>query len=81
MIVMKKEILQLVLFISGWILITFKRLNPGHSAVVNCYPVFDDKIIDKATSSKEKAEIKLVSGSIVKNEEFYFEMKGRNDYV
>lgn len=58
-----------------------KRLDQGQSAVVCCYPVFDDKIVEKTTSSTEKTEIRLVSGSISKEEDFSFEMKGRNDIV
>ena len=60
---------------------TIKRLNPGQSAVVCCYPVFDDKIVDKTTSSREKTEIRLTAGSFTREEEFAFEMKGRNDFV
>ena len=58
-----------------------KRLNPGQSAVVSCYPSFNDNIVEKTTSSKEKAEIKITNKSFEKKEEFGFEMKGRNDFV
>lgn len=34
-------------------------LNPGQSVVVACYPVFNDDIVNKTTSSKEKRKLNL----------------------
>ncbi len=60
---------------------TVKRLNPGQSAVVCCYPVFNDDIVDKTTSSRETAEIRITAGEIEKTERFPFDMKGRSEFV
>ncbi len=37
-------------------------LLPGQSAVVTCFPVFNQSITEKKTSSKEKAEIRFFYG-------------------
>lgn len=57
------------------------RLNPGQSAVITCYPVFDDDIVEKTTSSRETAEIRINAGEIEKEEKFALEMKGRSEFV
>ncbi|MBK7969494.1 MAG: hypothetical protein IPK08_11405 [Bacteroidetes bacterium] len=56
-------------------------LNPGQSVVVACYPVFNDDIVNKTTSSKEKTKIKLATSGGDREEEFGFEMKGRNEFL
>ncbi len=62
-----------------------KSLAPGQSTVVTCYPKFKDDIVSKNSSSKEKTDIKIEYGGLLgKNtleEEFAFEMTGRNDMV
>lgn len=58
-----------------------KRLNPGQSAVVSCYPVFNDDIVEKTTSSRETAEIRIISEGIEIEEKFAFDMKGRSEFV
>jgi hypothetical protein len=37
----------------------FPIILPGQSVVVNCYPSFPEKIVDKTTSSKEQVNIKI----------------------
>lgn len=56
-------------------------LNPGQSMVIACYPVFNDDVVNKTTSSKEKAKIVLTSSGGDREEEFGFEMKGRNEFL
>jgi hypothetical protein len=56
-------------------------INPGQSVVVTCYPTFKDDVVNKTTSSKEKTKIKIVTDGGEKEEEFAFEMKGRNEFV
>lgn len=60
---------------------TIKRILPGQSVVVSCFPAFDDKIVEKMTSSQEVVEIKLSSGMYRKEESFAIEIKGRSDFV
>jgi hypothetical protein len=55
---------------------------PGESVVVNCYPEFTDKIIDKTTSSNEKVDIKIKGSNFSEvDEDFGIEMKGRNEFL
>jgi hypothetical protein len=55
---------------------------PGESVVVNCYPSFPDKIVEKNTSSKEIVNIKVkgTNFSDIENE-FPIEIKGRNEFM
>jgi hypothetical protein len=60
----------------------FPVLLPGQSVVVNCYPSFDQKIVEKTTSSKEKVNIKISGSNIEqKDESFGIEIKGRNEFM
>ncbi|MBK9401413.1 MAG: hypothetical protein IPN36_11315 [Bacteroidetes bacterium] len=56
-------------------------INPGQSIVIACYPAFKDNIIEKTTSSKEKAKITISSSGGDQEQEFGFEMKGRNEFL
>lgn len=57
-------------------------LLPGQSIVVNCFPSFDQKIVEKTTASKEKVHIKVEGLNIDDIEEsFGIEIKGRNELV
>ncbi|HKR03400.1 MAG TPA: hypothetical protein VJY62_02090 [Bacteroidia bacterium] len=56
-------------------------INPGQSVVIACYPTFKDDIVNKTTSSKEKTKIKIATAGGDKEEEFVFEMKGRNEFL
>jgi hypothetical protein len=56
-------------------------INPGQSVVVTCYPQFKDDIVSKTTSSKERAKITIASAGGEKEEEFAFEIRGRNEFV
>jgi uncharacterized membrane protein YgcG len=56
-------------------------INPGQSVVIACYPAFKDDIVNKTTSSKEKTKIKISTSGGDKEEEFGFEMKGRNEFL
>ena len=43
-----------------WTTVTkIPTILPGESVVVNCYPSFSDKIVDKTTTSKENVNIKI----------------------
>ena len=60
----------------------FPMLLPGQSAVVNCYPSFDQKIVDKTTPSKEKVNIKITGSNIEqKDESFGIQITGRNEMM
>lgn len=60
----------------------FPILLPGQSVVVNCYPSFDQKIVDKTTPSKEKVNIKIVGSNIEqKDESFGIQITGRNEMM
>ena len=60
----------------------FPLLLPGQSVVVNCYPSFDQKIVEKTTASKEKVNIKITGSNIEqKDESFGIEIKGRNEFM
>lgn len=54
----------------------------GQSVVVNCFPSFTDKIVEKTTSSKEQVNI-WVTGSNIKDVEQHFgiDVKGRNEFI
>jgi hypothetical protein len=57
-------------------------LLPGESVVVNCYPSFSEKIVDKTTSSREKVNIKIKGSNIEDIEnEFSIDIKGRNEFL
>lgn len=66
-----------------WKTITkFAVILPGQSVVVNCYPSFPDKIVDKTTSSKETVSIKVKGSNISDiDQDFQIDMKGRNDFL
>lgn len=72
--------------VPGWIeweaIQEFPVLLPGQSVVVNCYPSFDQKVVEKTTASKEKVNIRI-SGSNIEDveESFGIEMKGRNEFM
>ena len=57
-------------------------LQPGQTVVVNCYPNFPEKIVEKMTDSKETVKI-VVKGSNVKTKEesFAIPIKGRNEFM
>jgi uncharacterized repeat protein (TIGR01451 family) len=55
---------------------------PGESVVVNCYPSFPDKIVEKNTSSKESVNIKVKGSNFSDIEnDFPIEIKGRNEFM
>ncbi|MEO7047930.1 MAG: hypothetical protein ABI091_21710 [Ferruginibacter sp.] len=58
------------------------KILPGQTVVVNCYPNFPDKIVEKTTSSKETVNI-TIKGSNLKTIEnsFPIQIKGRNEFV
>ncbi len=60
-------------------------LLPGQEAVVTCFPVFNQSITEKNTSSKEKTEIRFFYGGksspTEKDESFVFDMTSVNDIV
>ncbi len=60
-------------------------LLPGQVAVVTCFPVFNQSITEKNTSSKEKTEIRFFYGGksnpTEKDESFVFDMTSVNDIV
>jgi len=56
-------------------------INPGQSVVLACYPAFNDDVVEKTTSSKEKVKIEIESKGGSTEKEFAFEMKGRNEFV
>lgn len=64
---------------------TLGKMIPGQSAVVACYPVFDQKITEKTTESMEKVEIEVdwagASDSDILEESFNFKMLNRNDFA
>lgn len=57
-------------------------IQPGQTIVVNCYPHFPDKIVEKMTGSKETVSI-TVKGTNIKTQEnnFSIPVKGRNDFM
>lgn len=58
------------------------KILPGQTVVVNCYPNFPEKIVEKTTSSKEAVNI-TIKGSNLKTIEnsFPIQIKGRNEFV
>ena len=58
------------------------KILPGQTIVVNCYPNFPEKIVEKTTSSKEEVTV-MVKGPNIKNVEnnFSIQFKGRNEFV
>ncbi|MBS1741568.1 MAG: hypothetical protein JST81_00920 [Bacteroidetes bacterium] len=59
-----------------------KTILPGQSVVVNCYPSFPDKIVEKTTTSKEQVNIKVSGPNISEAEEsFAIDIKGRNEFM
>ena len=60
----------------------FPVILPGQSVVVNCYPSFNEKIVDKTTSSKEQVNIKIKGSNIDEIEQsFAIDIKGRNEFM
>jgi hypothetical protein len=73
-------------FIDDWTDVPSQSdLLPGQEAVVICFPVFNQSITEKNTSSKEKAEIRFFYGGksnpTEKDESFVFDMTSVNDIV
>ena len=64
---------------------TLGKMIPGQSAVVACYPTFDQKITEKTTESIEKVEIEVqwagAPESDFVEEAFNFKMLSRNDFA
>ena len=64
---------------------TLGKMIPGQSAVVACYPTFDQKITEKTTESIEKAEIVVEWDGGLENdfleESFSFKILNRNDFA
>lgn len=64
---------------------TLGKMIPGQSAVVACYPNFDQKITEKTTESMEKAEIVVEWAGASENdfleETFSFKILSRNDFA
>jgi len=58
------------------------KIVPGQTVVVNCFPNFNEKIVDKTTSSKETVNI-TIKGSNIKTieETFNISCKGRNEFM
>jgi hypothetical protein len=55
---------------------------PGQSVVVNCYPAFTDKIVEKTTSSRETVNIRIKGANISDiDNNFSIDMKGRNEFL
>jgi uncharacterized membrane protein YgcG len=57
-------------------------IQPGQTAVVNCFPSFPEKIVEKMTDSKETVKI-FVKGNNVNTieESFTIAVKGRNEFM
>ena len=57
-------------------------IQPGQTVVVNCYPSFPEKIVEKMTESKETVKIVIKGGNIkTKEESFTIPVKSRNDFM
>jgi len=57
-------------------------IEPGQTIVVNCYPSFPEKIVEKTTDSKETVNIAVKGGNIKTIEEdFTIAVKGRNQFM
>jgi len=60
----------------------FPMILPGQSVVVNCFPSFNEKIVEKTTSSKEQVNIKITGSNIDEEEKsFAIDIKGRNEFM
>ncbi len=58
------------------------KILPGQTVVVNCYPKFPEKIVEKTTSSKEEVNIMVKGGNIKDIENsFSIPFKGRNEFI
>ncbi len=73
-------------YIDDWTDVTApKDILPGQEAVVTCFPVFDQGITQKNTSSRERADIRFLYGSKTnpteRDETFNFNMTSVNDIV
>ncbi|MFZ6050488.1 hypothetical protein [Halocola ammonii] len=70
-------------FIESTELKDIKRMLPGQSAVVACYPDFDKGITSKTNESLEKVKLSIGwdGNEDALEEEFSFKMTGRNEYV
>ena len=57
-------------------------IQPGQTVVVNAYPKFEDKIVEKTTTSKETVNT-VVKGSNVSaiENDFSIPVKGRNEFM
>jgi uncharacterized membrane protein YgcG len=57
-------------------------IQPGQTVVVNCYPHFPEKIVEKMTGSKETVKT-TVKGSNIKTQEndFSIAIRGRNEFM
>lgn len=57
-------------------------IQPGQTVVVNCYPNFPEKIVEKMTDSKETVKITVKGSNIkTKEESFAIPIKGRNEFM
>lgn len=58
------------------------KIVPGQSVVINCFPTFSEKIVEKTTSSKETVNITIKGSNITTIEEsFGIPCKGRNEFM
>lgn len=61
---------------------TIPMILPGQSVVVNCYPSFTDKIVEKTTTSKEQVNIKVKGSNMDQiDQNFAIDIKGRNEFM
>lgn len=62
-----------------------KDILPGQEAVITCFPVFDQGVTQKSTSSRERTDIRFLYGSKAnpteRDETFNFNMTSVNDIV
>lgn len=58
------------------------KIVPGQTVVINCFPSFSEKIVEKTTSSKETVNITVKGSNISTIEEsFSISCKGRNEFM
>ena len=58
------------------------KIVPGQTVVINCFPSFSEKIVEKTTSSKETVNITVKGSNISTFEEsFSISCKGRNEFM
>ena len=58
------------------------KIVPGQTVVINCFPNFPEKIVEKTTSSKETVNITIKGSNISTIEEsFSIPCKGRNEFM